>query len=83
MLIPGVDLLDHCPLVKVTWLWGQSDCSIIIDDPIELASKIWNNYGPKSNEECENYSISTFGGLTLLANFFFASNPWLWIFSLP
>ncbi|MCJ1265286.1 hypothetical protein MMC22_005161 [Lobaria immixta] len=51
VLIPGVDLLNHCPLVKVTWLWGRSDCSVINDDPIKRTSQVWNNYGPKSNEE--------------------------------
>lgn len=49
-----MDLLDHCPSVKVTWLWGRSECSIITDDPIGRTTQIWNNYGPKSNEECEN-----------------------------
>lgn len=82
VLIPGVDLLNHCPLVKVTWLWGRSDCSVINDDPIKRASQVWNNYGPKSNEEREDYSVPMFRGPTP-ADFFLASNSWLWIQSLP
>lgn len=84
VLIPGMDLLNHCPFVKVVWLWGRSNCSIINDAPIAIGrtTQIWNNYGPKSNEECENNSVCRLRSPTL-TNFFLASNSWLWLQSLP
>ncbi|MCJ1463234.1 hypothetical protein MMC07_001839 [Pseudocyphellaria aurata] len=74
VLIPGVDFLNHNPLAKVTWLWGHSECSIINGDTIGRSTQIWNNYGPKSNEQCESNSVSmfeafqrlTFGSLVIL-----------------
>lgn len=54
VLIPGIDLLNHYPSAKVTWQWGHSDCSIVNGDAVGRTTQIWNNYGPKSNEECEN-----------------------------
>lgn len=57
VLIPGLDLLNHLPSAKVTWNWGQSACSIINDELVKEDTQIWNNYGPKSNEECDTPNI--------------------------
>ena len=57
VLIPGLDLLNHLPSAKVTWNWGQSACSIINDELVKEDTQIWNNYGPKSNEECDAPNI--------------------------
>lgn len=51
VLIPGLDLLNHSPTSRVTWDWGPSDCKILIDEEISENCQIYNNYGPKSNEE--------------------------------
>jgi hypothetical protein len=52
-LVPGIDLLNHNPAAKVTWHWGHSECSFSNNEVIPGGSQIWNNYGPKSNEERE------------------------------
>lgn len=52
VLIPGVDLLNHSPLAKVTWEWGASACTIQIDEQLSGGDQVFNNYGPKGNEEC-------------------------------
>lgn len=57
ILIPGVDFLNHSPLARVTWIWGSSECSLISDDLNKHKSQIWNNYGQKSNEECQYHSF--------------------------
>lgn len=51
VLIPGLDLLNHIPSAKVTWNWGRLVCSITVDELVTGSSQIWNNYGPKNNEE--------------------------------
>lgn len=53
VLIPGLDLMNHNPAAKVTWNWGHSECSFSNNEVIRGGSQIWNNYGPKSNEERE------------------------------
>lgn len=52
VLIPGVDLLDHSPSAKVTWDWGVTACAVQTDVQLTSGNQIFNNYGPKSNEEC-------------------------------
>ena len=52
-LIPGLDLMNHNPAAKVTWIWGHSECSFSNNEVIREGRQIWNNYGPKSNEERE------------------------------
>lgn len=52
-LIPGLDLMNHNPAAKVTWIWGHSECGFSNNEVIRGGRQIWNNYGPKSNEECE------------------------------
>ncbi len=53
ILIPGLDLLNHHPSSRVTWLWDAGACIIKTDEPLTGGSEVLNNYGPKSNEECE------------------------------
>ena len=50
-LIPGLDLMNHNPAAKVTWIWGHSECGFSNNEVIRGGLQIWNNYGPKSNEE--------------------------------
>ncbi|KAL9103111.1 MAG: hypothetical protein Q9163_001822 [Psora crenata] len=51
VLIPGLDLLNHSPSAKVVWDWGRNDCTIRVDESLTGGSEIFNNYGPKGNEE--------------------------------
>jgi hypothetical protein len=52
VLIPGLDILNHDPSQRVTWLWESSSCTIKNNVNVIGGSQIWNNYGPKSNAEC-------------------------------
>ena len=51
VLIPGLDLLNHRPLAKVTWQWGTVNSRMVSNEALASSSEICNNYGPKSNEE--------------------------------
>ncbi len=51
VLIPGVDLANHRPSANVTWLYNREDCCLVIDEPYRGGQQIWNNYGPKPNEQ--------------------------------
>lgn len=53
VLIPGLDLLNHNPSSRVTWLWDAGACIIKTNEPLAGGSEVLNNYGSKSNEECE------------------------------
>ncbi|ODV85442.1 hypothetical protein CANARDRAFT_7556 [[Candida] arabinofermentans NRRL YB-2248] len=53
MLLPVVDLLNHKAGAKVSWLGNKDSFELQIDeDPYgEAGLEIFNNYGPKGNEE--------------------------------
>ena len=53
VLIPGMDLANHGPTANVTWLYNREDCCLVSDDPYKGGQQIWNNYGPKANEQRE------------------------------
>lgn len=53
VLIPGLDLLNHHPSSRVAWVWDAGACTIKTDELLAEGSEVPNNYGPKSNEECE------------------------------
>lgn len=57
VLIPGLDLLNHSPSARVTWTWGSNSCAIAADELLPEGSQIFNNYGPKGNEECKRRRI--------------------------
>lgn len=50
MLLPLVDLLNHKPRAKVDWLSDRGGFTIETSN-IVGDSQLWNNYGPKGNEE--------------------------------
>ena len=52
VLIPGLDLMNHRPLTKVTWQWGSINSRLVVNEETASGLQIYNNYGPKSNEEC-------------------------------
>ena len=51
VLIPGLDLLNHSPLAKVVWQFDTDVCHIKTDETLDVGTEIFNNYGPKGNEE--------------------------------
>ncbi len=57
VLIPGVDLANHRPSSTVTWLYNREDCCLVSDDPYEGGQQIWNNYGPKPNEQRKQHPL--------------------------
>ena len=52
VLLPGLDFLNHSPTARVAWDWGPTTCAIRTDAELSEGHQIFNNYGPKSNEEC-------------------------------
>ena len=57
VLVPGVDIGNHNPTSNVTWLYNREDCCLVVDDPYKGGQPIWNNYGPKANEQRELSSL--------------------------
>ncbi|KAM0793819.1 hypothetical protein BDR22DRAFT_978226 [Usnea florida] len=51
ILIPGLDILNHDPSAKVSWLWDANVCALRVEEPTHGGRQVWNNYDPKSNEE--------------------------------
>ncbi|KAH3664295.1 hypothetical protein OGAPHI_004647 [Ogataea philodendri] len=51
MLLPIVDLFNHKAGSKVTWLPSQSQFGIRIEETVGQGEELFNNYGPKGNEE--------------------------------
>ena len=53
VLLPVFDLANHDPEAKVSWTFGPEHCSLAVEEVIGEGEQIYNNYGPKSNEECK------------------------------
>ncbi|KAF3164264.1 hypothetical protein TWF788_001212 [Orbilia oligospora] len=51
VLIPLVDILNHKPNTKIIWEPTQTSFSLIAPETISEGSQVFNNYGPKGNEE--------------------------------
>ena len=51
VLFPGVDSLNHRRGEKVGWLSGEDALSLVTDADVSAGVELFNNYGPKSNEE--------------------------------
>lgn len=53
VLFPLSDLINHQPEAKMTWGKGSTHLCFILEEEVEPGKQIWNNYGPKSNQQCE------------------------------
>lgn len=54
VLVPVLDLANHNPNVKVTWIINnENGYSLFTSEKLEVGSQISNNYGAKGNEERE------------------------------
>ncbi|KAJ3127507.1 hypothetical protein HK098_006285 [Nowakowskiella sp. JEL0407] len=57
-LWPILDMLDHKPNHKVEWRTTKSGVSLVFQDPIQAGDTLYNNYGPKGNENfLSNYGF--------------------------
>ena len=57
VLLPVFDLANHDPDVKVTWQPSAEGVSLICNEDIDSGAEIFNNYGPKGNEECTHTNL--------------------------
>ena len=51
VLIPGLDILNHSPSARLSWVWDAKSCALKVRDLTHSGCQVWNNYNPKSNEE--------------------------------
>lgn len=51
VLLPVFDLANHDPSAKVEWCWASTHCTLAVEEEIGSGKEIFNNYGPKGNEE--------------------------------
>ncbi|KAJ1917443.1 hypothetical protein H4219_003186 [Mycoemilia scoparia] len=50
-LFPLLDMLNHRPTQPITWDSTDSSIKFIFRDSFEAGEQVFNNYGPKSNQE--------------------------------
>ncbi|KAG1434641.1 hypothetical protein G6F57_021492 [Rhizopus arrhizus] len=78
VLFPLVDALNHKPNTKITWSRsGDSETgslTFVAGQEYQVGDEIFNNYGPKSNEE-RKYSLYNDRRQDSLLN----SVDWLWV----
>ncbi|CUS15322.1 unnamed protein product [Tuber aestivum] len=63
VLFPLIDSLNHYPITKVTWQPSDTFLRIISGAGVSAGAEVYNNYGPKTNEE-----LLMGYGFTLLQN---------------
>ncbi|KAJ2484423.1 hypothetical protein IWW47_005677, partial [Coemansia sp. RSA 2052] len=51
VLLPLLDMANHHPRTPVTWIIDDDGIGFSMDAVVEAGQQIFNNYGPKSNEE--------------------------------
>jgi hypothetical protein len=51
VLFPVVDIPNHLPDAKMNWAYDPGLFSIALAQPVSSGSEIYNNYGPKGNDE--------------------------------
>ncbi|KAI7826420.1 hypothetical protein BX661DRAFT_184000 [Kickxella alabastrina] len=51
VLLPLLDMLNHLPKRKVSWVSTNDGVEFVTGAVMEKGDQVFNNYGPKSNEE--------------------------------
>ncbi|KAJ1998979.1 hypothetical protein H4R26_005247, partial [Coemansia thaxteri] len=51
VLLPLLDMMNHQPRKRVSWITSDKGVEFVTGADIELGEQIFNNYGPKANEE--------------------------------
>ena len=50
-MCPILDVANHNPCVRVVWIIGEDGYTLLNEDVVCAGEQIFNNYGPKGNEE--------------------------------
>jgi len=58
LLYPVLDYFNHQTGAKVEWEMEKGSFELKLYSPVKVGQQIFNNYGPKSNEECEFTDLS-------------------------
>ena len=67
ILIPVMDMLNHRPNHRVTWLTSLNTITCIAETSYLANTEVFNNYGAKGNEEC-NLPLKHFELRTISVN---------------
>ncbi|KAI9782771.1 MAG: hypothetical protein M1816_001723 [Peltula sp. TS41687] len=71
VLFPVLDTINHRPRAPMAWIPGEGSFSFKVTDDLHQGSELWNDYGPKGNEERYGFCIANnkydFFGLKLSA----------------
>ncbi|GAB7352361.1 hypothetical protein MBLNU459_g2800t1 [Dothideomycetes sp. NU459] len=51
VLFPVMDAGNHNPIAKIDWAYDTGKFSLTVSEPIDSGDQIFNNYGPKGNDE--------------------------------
>lgn len=51
VLFPLMDIGNHNPIAKVDWTYDPGRFSLTVQDEIAKGEQVFNNYGPKGNDE--------------------------------
>jgi hypothetical protein len=51
-LFPLIDFLNHRPRARIVWQPTPQALEVLSVDGMEEGVQVYNNYGPKGNEEC-------------------------------
>lgn len=53
-LFPLLDILNHKPRTKITWVMNERGVGFTNEEEVLYeGAEVFNNYGPKPNEQCE------------------------------
>jgi len=58
VLVPLVDIANYRPMAQVEWQAGMHDIGLLISESVEAGEQVFNNYGPKGNEQRTSFSHS-------------------------
>lgn len=65
-MFPLLDSLNHKPNTKITWSTNNGSVSFVAGQEFKAGQEVFNNYGPKSNEE-RNMHIIVQTGVYLIS----------------
>ncbi|KAJ2377765.1 hypothetical protein IW150_001189, partial [Coemansia sp. RSA 2607] len=51
VLLPLLDMMNHLPRRRVSWICDDSGIEFVTGQLLRRGEQVYNNYGPKSNEE--------------------------------
>ena len=60
VLCPVFDVANHDPRAQVTWIIDEEGYTLFTADRYAPGAQIFNNYGPKGNEERKSSALGFF-----------------------